>query len=102
MTALQELTDRMIKAVGDDSGPGKTLKFDLKGAGFVFIDGGTVSNEDKPADLTMTISLDDLTAMGDGKLKTMSAVMSGKLVLSDMRVATNLQSKISALLSKMA
>jgi putative sterol carrier protein len=102
MTTLQELTDRMIKAVGDDSGPGKTLKFDLKGAGFVFIDGGTVSNEDKPADLTMTISLDDLTAMGDGKLKTMSAVMSGKLVLSDMRVATNLQSKISALLSKMA
>ena len=102
MTTLQELTDRMIKAVGDDSGPGKTLKFDLKGAGFVFIDGGTVSNEDKPADLTMTISLDDQTAMGDGKLKTMSAVMSGKLVLSDMRVATNLQSKISALLSKMA
>ena len=102
MTTLQELTDRMIKAVGDDSGPGKTLKFDLKGAGFVFIDGGTVSNEDKPADLTMTISLDDLTAKGDGKLKTMSAVMSGKLVLSDMRVATNLQSKISALLSKMA
>ena len=60
MATLQELTDRVKTAVGADSGLGKTLKFNLKGEGFVFIDGGQVSNEDKPADLTMTISLDDL------------------------------------------
>jgi putative sterol carrier protein len=101
MATLQELTDRVIKAVGDDSGLGKTVKFDLKGAGFLFIDGGKVSNEDMPADLTMTISLDDLTAMGDGKLKVMSAVMSGKLVLSDTRLAMSLQGKMTSLFSKM-
>jgi len=102
MATLQELTDRVRTAVGPDSGLGKTLKFNLKGEGFVFIDGGTVSNEDKPADLTMTISLDDLTAMGEGKLDAMTAVMTGKLQLSDMGLAMSLQSKMQALFSKMA
>ena len=102
MATLQELTDRVRTAVGDDSGLGKTLKFNLKGDGFVFIDGGTVSNEDKPADLTMTISLNDLAAMGEGKLDAMTAVMTGKLQLSDMGLAMGLQSKMQALFSKMA
>ena len=102
MATLQELTDRVRTAVGADSGLGKTLKFNLKGEGFVFIDGGTVSNEDKPADLTMTIALDDLTAMGEGKLDAMTAVMTGKLQLSDMGLAMSLQSKMQALFSKMA
>ena len=102
MATLQELTDRVRSAVGADSGLGKTLKFNLKGDGFVFIDGGTVSNEDKPADLTMTISLDDLVAMGEGKLDAMTAVMTGKLQLSDMGLAMSLQSKMQALFSKMA
>ena len=102
MATLQELTDRVKKAVGDDSGLGKSLKFNLKGAGFVHIDGGTVTNDDSPADLTMTISLDDLVAMGEGKLDAMMAVMSGKLQLSDMGVAMGLQSKMTALFSKMA
>ena len=102
MATLQELTDRVRTAVGDDSGLGKTLKFNLKGEGFVFIDGGTVSNEDKPADLTMTISLNDLAAMGEGKLDAMTAVMTGKLQLSDMGLAMSLQSKMQALFSKMA
>lgn len=102
MTTLQELTDRVKTAVGDDSGLGKTLKFNLKGEGFVHIDGGSVSNEDAPADLTITISLDDLTAMGEGKLDAMMAVMSGKMQLSDMGLAMSLQSKMTALFSKMA
>ncbi len=102
MATLQELTDRIRTAVGADSGLGKTLKFNLKGEGFVFIDGGTVSNEDKPADLTMTIALNDLVAMGEGKLDAMAAVMTGKLQLSDMGLAMSLQSKMQALFSKMA
>jgi putative sterol carrier protein len=102
MATLQELTDRVRTAVGADSGLGKTLKFNLKGEGFVFIDGGTVSNEDKPADLTMTISLNDLVAMGEGKLDAMTAVMTGKLQLSDMGLAMSLQSKMQTLFSKMA
>jgi putative sterol carrier protein len=102
MATLQELTDRITAAVGADSGLGKTLKFNLKGDGVVFIDGGTVSNEDLPADLTMTISLADLVAMGEGKLDAMTAVMSGKLQLSDMGLAMGLQGKLTTLFSKMA
>ena len=102
MATLQELTDRVKTAVGSDSGLGKSLKFNLKGDGFVHIDGGTVTNDDGPADLTMTIAMDDLVAMGEGKLDAMMAVMSGKLQLSDMGVAMGLQTKMQALFAKMA
>lgn len=101
MATLEDITNRMKAAVGADSGLGKSLKFNLKSDGFIFIDGGTVSNEDKPADLTMTIALADLEAMGAGKLDAMTAVMTGKLQLSDMGVAMGLQSKLTALFSKM-
>ncbi len=102
MATLQDITARIKTAVGDDSGLGKSLKFNLKGDGFVFIDGGDVSNEDKPADLTMTISSADLEAMGEGKLDAMTAVMTGKLQLSDMGLAMSLQSKMQTLFAKMA
>ena len=102
MATLQDITDRMKAAVGADSGLGKTLKFNLKSDGVVYIDGGSVTNEDKPADLTITISLDDLVAMGEGKLDAMSAVMGGKLQLSDMGLAMGLQSKLTTLFSKMS
>ena len=101
MSRLEELTDRMKTAVGTDAGLGKTLKFNLKGEGFVYIDGGTVTNEDKPADLTLTISMDDLIALGEGKLDPMTAVMTGALGLSDMGVAMGLQGKMQALFSKL-
>lgn len=99
---LEEMTERVRGAVGSDSGLGKSLKFDLKGDGFIHIDGGAVSNEDKPADLTMTISKDDLVAMGEGKLDATMAFMSGKLKLSDMGLAMSLQPKMQAMFAKMA
>jgi putative sterol carrier protein len=102
MATLQEITERMQTAVGTDSGLGKTLKFNLKGDGFIYIDGGSVTNDDKPADLTITISKADLEAMGQGKLDGMTAVMTGKMQLSDMGLAMALQSKMTALFSKMA
>src|SRR5580698_8053345 len=98
---LVELTNRVKTAVGADSGLGKTLKFNLKGEGFVHIDGGTVTNDDKPADLTLTISMKDLIALGEGKLDPMTAVMTGALGLSDMGVAMGLQGKMQALFSKL-
>ncbi|MDR7116869.1 putative sterol carrier protein [Caulobacter sp. BE254] len=91
----------MKAAVGEDSGLGKSLKFDLKDAGVIHIDGGSVSNEDKPADLTMTLSMDDLLAIGAGALDPTMAVMTGKLKLSDMGTAMALQSKMAALFAKM-
>jgi putative sterol carrier protein len=101
MATLQETTDRIKTAVGADSGLGKTLKFNLKGDGFIFIDGGSVTNDDSPADLTITISSADLEAMGAGKLDAMTAVMTGRMQLSDMGVAMGLQSKMQALFAKM-
>lgn len=101
MATLQEITDRIKAAVGDDSGLGKSLKFDLKDAGVIHIDGGSVTNEDKPADLTMTLSLDDLLAIGAGSLDPTMAVMTGKLKLSDMGTAMALQPKMGALFAKM-
>lgn len=101
MATLQEITDRIKGAVGDDSGLGKSLKFDLKDAGVIHIDGGSVTNEDKPADLTMTLSMDDLLAIGAGSLDPTMAVMTGKLKLSDMGTAMALQPKMGALFAKM-
>jgi len=101
MSPLDELTQRMKRAVGADSGLGKTLKFNLKGEGFIYIDGGSVTNEDKPADLTLTLTLVDLMSMSQGKLAPMTAVMSGRLSLSDMGVAAGLQGKMQALFSRM-
>ena len=101
MATTQEITDRVRAAVGTDSELGKSLKFDLKGDGFIHIDGGQVTNGDDPADLTMTISRDDLQALGSGKLDPMTAVMTGKLKLSDMAAAMALQPKLQALFSRM-
>jgi putative sterol carrier protein len=101
MATLQEITDRMKTAVGTDSGLGKVLKFNLKSDGVIRIDGGSVTNDDGPADLTITISSDDLVAMGEGKLDAMNAVMTGRMQLSDMGVAMGLQGKMTALFSKM-
>ena len=98
---LEEMTERVRGAVGADSGLGKTLKFDLKGDGVIHIDGGTVTNEDKPADLTMTIAKEDLVAMGEGKLDATMAFMSGKLKLSDMGLAMSLQPKMQQIFAGM-
>jgi putative sterol carrier protein/uncharacterized damage-inducible protein DinB len=101
MSRLDELTESFRAAVGADSGLGKTMKFDLKGDGFIYIDGGSVTNEDNPADLTLTLAIDDLKAMSRGKLAPITALMSGRLKLSDMGVAANLQGKMHALFSRM-
>ncbi len=98
---VEEITEKVRGAVGQDSGLGKSVKFDLKGEGYVHIDGGQVTNENSPADLTMTISKDDLEAMGAGRLDAMSAVMTGRLQLSDMGLAMQLQPKLQALFQRM-
>jgi putative sterol carrier protein len=101
MSRLEQLTERMKAAVAAGEDLGKTLKFNLKGEGFVFIDGGSVSNEDKPADLTLSVTIDDLKLIGQGKLSPMFAAMSGRLGVSDMGVAMGLQAKMKELFSNM-
>lgn len=92
MATLEDITAMIKKGVGDDSGLGKTLKFDFKGDGMIFIDGGSVTNEDKPADCTIVISKDDFESMAAGTLDPTMAFMQGKLkVNGDMSIAMKLQ-----------
>ena len=100
MATLQEITDKIRDAVGGDSGLGKSLKFNLKGDGFIHIDGGAVTNEDAPADLTLTTTMADLQELAAGRLDATSAVMSGRLQLSDMMAAMALQPKLIALFQR--
>jgi uncharacterized damage-inducible protein DinB/putative sterol carrier protein len=98
---LEDLTDRMREAAAADAGLGRTLKFNLKGEGFIFIDGASVTNDDRPADLTLTATIDDLAAIGQGRLAPMAAIMTGRLRLSDMGVAVGLRDGMQALFARM-
>jgi len=95
MSDIQSITDEIRAAVGSNSGLGKTIKIDLGEAGQIFIDGAaepnTVTNEDKPADATLSLSLSDFQAMSSGTLDPMMAFMQGKLkVTGDMMLAQKL------------
>ena len=97
MRTLQDITAQIRAAVGNDAGLGKSLKLNLKEDGVVFIDGGTVTNEDKPADLTLT--LQNLVAMGAGRLQPAFAIMVGKMQCSDLSLLMALEDPLTALLS---
>ena len=102
MATLEELTERVRAGVGVDSGLGKSFKLDLKGEGFIHVDGGAVSNDDLPADLTVRVSRKDLEALGKGTLNPMTAVIGGRMQLSDMALAMSLQPQMKALFARMA
>ena len=100
MPTLEELTERIRRAAASNLDLGHSIKLDLKGEGFVHIDGAQVSNEDKPADLTVTVAKRDLEALGKGELDPVRAMMTGRMKLSDMGLALKLQPKIQALFGK--
>ncbi len=96
MTDLATLTDKIRTAVGTDCGLGKTLKLDLKGDGIILLDAtqmpNVVSNEDGPADTTVSVSLSDFTAIVAGSIDPTMAFMTGKLkVAGDMGAVMKLQ-----------
>ena len=102
MATLEELTERVRAAVGADSGLGKSLKLDFRGEGFIHSAGGQVTNEDDPADLTVSITRGDLVALGKRQLDPMRAMMSGRMRLSDMGLAMSLQPQMQALFARLA
>lgn len=97
MATLEELTDRIRRAATVGDGLGRTVKLDLRGEGVIHVDGAAVTNEDLPADLTVSVSRSDLVKLGKGELDPMRAVMTGRLKLSDMGVAMGLMPKVKAL-----
>jgi putative sterol carrier protein len=105
MATLEELTDRIRQAAASEADSdrpvlGKSIKLDLKGEGFIHVDGAAVTNEDRPADLTVTVALKDLRALGKGELDPARAMMTGRLKLSDMGLAMKLQPAIQLLFAK--
>jgi putative sterol carrier protein len=99
--AIAQITEGMRERVGENSGLGSTLKFDFNGKGIVYVDGksvpNTVTNDDKPADCTINVSLEDFQKMVDGQLDGTTAFMMGKLkVAGNMAVAM----KLGPILSK--
>jgi len=90
---LEELTARLREELQRRPANAGSLKFSLKSAGFIYVSGTSVSNEDLPADCTLVISKRDLDALVDGSLDTQTAMMSGRLELhGDIGVAAEMQS----------
>ncbi len=96
MATLEEITARLRQAVAQQPLAGKTVTVDLKGEGFLHIDGTSVTNENLPADCTVIVAKDDLVAMTQGELDPTTAFMTGKLKINgDMAVAMALQPILS-------
>jgi len=93
---IDEIIKQMGSAIGANSGLGGTLKFDFGDAGSVLIDGKSSPNTvgdgaGKPADTTISVSLETFEKMVRGELDGTSAFMQGKLrVAGDMGLAMKL------------
>ena len=97
--SLADVTSKLQERIGGASGLDATVKFDYGDDGHLYIDGTTqpyqVSNEDKDADCTIKMSLDDFKEMAAGELDPTTAFMMGKIKVSgDMTVAMKLSSVI--------
>ena len=88
---IQEITEQVRRKATNATPFEATAKI-VTDQGVVYIDGNqspvTVSNDDKPADCELQVSVDNLVKLGIGDLNPMMAVMSGKLkVKGDMGIA---------------
>src|ERR1700761_4743626 len=91
MATLAEITPRLQRTIQGQVCLDRSLKLDLRGDGVVFIEGQSVTNEDRPADCTVSVSKDDLEALAKGTLDPMGALMRGRMRVSgDMAVAMKL------------
>ena len=92
MATVEQITEYLQSAVNKSDGLDRSLLVDLKGEGFVRLEGKTVTNESAPADCTIIVSRDDLDAMAKGQLDPTMAFMTGRLKIDgDMSVAMKLQ-----------
>jgi len=96
---LDELTNKIKEKVGTDSGLDASVKFDLGDDGVIFIDGkstpNSVSNENKDADCTISMTLENFLKLIAGELDPTTAYMFGKLkIAGSMGVAMKLSKVI--------
>ena len=101
MSSFEDLTERVRAGLASGDELDKVLKLNLKGEGVIRIDGLEVSNADAPADLTITATRSDLEALGSGQMDPMSAIISGRLRVSDTGLAMRLQPQLQSLFAKL-
>ncbi|MDA0367457.1 MAG: SCP2 sterol-binding domain-containing protein [Proteobacteria bacterium] len=93
---LEQMTEALRAKAGDAAGLDATIKFDFGDDGIIFLDGeatpNTVSNEDREADCTITLTFENFKKLVDGDLNPTTAFMMGKLKIDgSMSIAMKLQ-----------
>jgi len=96
---LDELTNKIKWKVGTNSGLDATVKFDLGDDGVIYVDGksspNAVSNENKDADCTISMTMENFLKLIEGDLDPTTAYMFGKLkIAGSMGVAMKLSKVI--------
>lgn len=91
MSSIQEVTETIAQKLVSAKPFGKKIKFSLDGQ-TLYLDGTTtppsVSNDDNPADVTISVSMEDFIKLMNKQLNAQMAFMSGKIKLQgDMMAA---------------
>ncbi|MFT4033446.1 MAG: SCP2 sterol-binding domain-containing protein [Siphonobacter sp.] len=90
---FQEIDAKIKQLAATKGGTGDVIKFSTDQGNIIIDRDGTVTNDDREADVTIGISAKDLSKLMTGDLNPMMAVMMGKIKIEgDMSLAMKLQS----------
>lgn len=78
---LTDIADRIAEGLAGRPFDG-SLKFDCGADGVIVLADGTVTTEDRDADCTIRLSVENLKKLLTGKLNPMTGVMMGQLKIS--------------------
>lgn len=99
MATLDEVTGWLNDKTAALSDLDKSILIDTRGDGFIHVTREGATNEEKPADLVVRISLADMEELGDGKLDPVRAMFTGRVKVSNMGLAMKLQPILKTLFS---
>ena len=98
--AVATITKDFSETSKNKPGFGKTVKLDFGADGVILIDGTgqniSISNDNKDADMTVVLTVDTFTKMGEGSLAGDKAVEQGLLTITgDLSLAKVLEDTLS-------
>lgn len=97
MATIEDIIDWMNDKPEALSKVEHSVQFDLKGDGFIHVTREGATAEEKPADLTIRVTLADLVALGERELDPMKAVFTGRVKVSNMMTVMKMQPTLKAL-----